>query len=295
MRSVALLMLLVGALVRVGEVHANEVQPPFSVREVVDLPITLAAGTLWLVTELEVRDEFATPFESADYARIGSVDRSAVGFWNPDLHRASDVLLIGAFLTPFLFNGIDHAIWGKERSKIGRWIWSDLVIVLEAVAITGALTNMAKCAFTRYRPYTYIATNDPEAYDAIQQDEDLRTSLQEATEAPGSALSFWSGHTALAFTALCASATLLTYKHHDRHPGPLFAMWGGTIGAGVVMSVLRVRSGMHFPTDVLVGAAIGAAIGIVVPSLHVNHKLRDVAITPLAVREGGGVAVYARW
>lgn len=295
MRIVAVLMLGCSALCWAGDVRANEVQPPFTVREEVDLPITLAIGTMWLVTELGILDDFATPFEPAPYDRIGRVDRSAVGMWNPDFHNASDVLLVGAFLSPFLFNGIDHAIWGKERAQVGRWIWTDLVIVLEAVVIAGALTNMAKSAFTRYRPYTYIAANDPEAYDAIQGDETLRTSLQEATEDPGSALSFWSGHTALAFTALCASATLLTYKHRDRHPGPLFAMWGGTIGAGAVMAVLRVRSGMHFPTDVLVGAMVGAAIGIVVPALHVNRKLRDVAITPMTLREGGGVAVYARW
>lgn len=295
MRPVAVLLLLFNVLVSTPPAQANEVQPPLLVREEVDLPLTLAAGTLWLVTELGLREQFATPFEPAPYERIGTMDRSAVGLWDPSLDKASDVLLVASFVTPFMFNTIDHAIWAGSRAQHGRWLWADAVIILEAIAIAGALTNMAKFAFTRYRPYTYIAGSDPETYDAIQQDEELRTALQEAEEDPNSALSFWSGHTALAFTALCASATLLTYKHLDDHPGPLFAMWGGTIGAGIVMASLRVQAGMHFPSDVIVGAAIGAAIGLIVPSLHRNRALDDVAIAPLAIREGGGVAVLGRW
>jgi len=295
MRSIALLLLLVPSLLTCSAVHANEIQPPLEIREAVDLPITVAAGTLWLVTELGLRDQFSTPFEPAPYEQIGRADRTAVGLWNPSLDKASDALLIAAFAAPFLFNSLDNGIWSGERAHLGRWFWADVVVVLESVFIAGALTNMAKFAFTRYRPYTYIATDHPEAYDAIQQDEELRTSLQDASEEPDSALSFWSGHTSLAFSALCASATLLTYKHLDGPPAPLIALWGGTLGAGVAMAVLRVRAGLHFPSDVLVGAVVGAAIGIVVPSLHVHRKLRDVAITPLTVREGGGVALYGRW
>jgi membrane-associated phospholipid phosphatase len=50
-------------------------------------------------------------------------------------------------------------------------------------------------------------------------------------------------------------------------------IWGWTsLGVGLAGSALigvaRVAAGSHFPTDVLVGAAAGAAIGIAIPALH---------------------------
>jgi hypothetical protein len=46
---------------------------------------------------------------------------------------------------------------------------------------------------------------------------------------------------------------------------------------------LRVQAGKHFPTDVLVGAAVGSAIGYFIPYFHRqksnNHQLSIVADT----------------
>lgn len=295
MRMVALLLLSC-SLLTTFSAAASQVEPPLVAREEVDIPLTLGFGALWLFTELGTKDQFSAPaLDESRYEYIGDVDRSAIGNWNPALDKASDVVLVASFVSPFLFNTLDLAIWGADRADHGRWLWSDALIVLEAVAIAGALTNMAKWAFNRYRPYSYIHVHDTARYDEIQADEELRSSLQDALEDQNSALSFWSGHTSLAFTALCASATLLTAKHRADHPGPLFALWGGTIAAGVAVAALRVEAGMHFPSDVLVGAFMGAAIGIVVPSLHRNRALAPVAISPLTLREGGGLAVTAVW
>jgi membrane-associated phospholipid phosphatase len=41
----------------------------------------------------------------------------------------------------------------------------------------------------------------------------------------------------------------------------------GLVGSSVV-GVSRVASGAHFPSDVLVGAAIGAGIGLALPAVH---------------------------
>jgi membrane-associated phospholipid phosphatase len=298
MRTVALLLLMGVALTTLPAdlARATPMEPPLVAREEVDIPITLAMGGLWLVTELGLKDQFSAPaFDGSRYEHIGDMDRSVIGNWAPSLDKASDVLLVTCFVTPFLFNNIDHAIWGKDRAQLGRWIWSDVLIILEAVAFAGAITNVAKWAFARHRPFNYIGMHDTAQYDTIQQDEELRSSLQEAMESQNAALSFWSGHTTLAFTALCASATLLTSKHLDGHPAPLFALWGGTIAAGIAVAALRVESGMHFPSDVIVGALMGSAIGIVVPALHRNRALAPVAVAPLALREGGGLAFTAVW
>lgn len=298
MRTVALLLLTCVVLTTspAGLARASQMEPPLVAREEVDIPFTLAMGGLWLVTELGVKNQFSAPaFDGSSYEHIGDMDRTAIGNWDPSLDKASDVLLVASFVTPFLFNSIDHAIWGKDRAQLGRWIWSDVLIVLEAVAFAGAITNVAKWAFARYRPFNYIGIHDTARYDAIQQDEELRSSLQEEMEKQNAALSFWSGHTTLAFAALCASATLLTSKHLNDHPAPLFALWGGTIAAGIAVAALRVESGMHFPSDVIVGALMGSAIGIAIPALHRNRALAPVAVTPLTLREGGGLAFTAVW
>ena len=136
---------------------ATEVQPPLLARETVDVPLTVAMGTLWLVTELNIKDELSAPaFDPSTYEHIGQVDRSAIGKWDPQLADVSDVLLYASFAAPFILNGLDHAIWGKERASLGRWIWTDALLILESVFMAGALTNMAKWAFNRYRPFMYI-------------------------------------------------------------------------------------------------------------------------------------------
>ena len=50
---------------------------------------------------------------------------------------------------------------------------------------------------------------------------------------------------------------------------------------------LRVAAGMHFPTDVLAGAAVGAALGIAIPDLH---RVKRVSITVAPSPEGGLMA-----
>jgi undecaprenyl-diphosphatase len=55
--------------------------------------------------------------------------------------------------------------------------------------------------------------------------------------------------------------------------------------------VERVRSGKHFPTDVIAGTIAGAGIGAVVPHLHRTDDIKQrriwVGFAPTNTREGG--------
>jgi membrane-associated phospholipid phosphatase len=42
-----------------------------------------------------------------------------------------------------------------------------------------------------------------------------------------------------------------------------------------ILSYERVRSGEHFPADVIVGSMAGAAIGVLVPHFHRRTHLRE--------------------
>jgi membrane-associated phospholipid phosphatase len=61
----------------------------------------------------------------------------------------------------------------------------------------------------------------------------------------------------------------------------------GLAGAATT-GYLRVAADAHWATDVLAGAAFGAAVGVAVPLLH---RVPDVRLVPAP----GGVAVLGRW
>ena len=79
-------------------------------------------------------------------------------------------------------------------------------------------------------------------------------------------LSFFSGHTATT-AALSATATYMAFREDDGGSRGAFTLAGGLALTGFVAAE-RMRAGKHFPTDVLTGAAVGAAVGVLVPHLH---------------------------
>ncbi|MFB6272709.1 MAG: phosphatase PAP2 family protein [Salinibacter sp.] len=90
--------------------------------------------------------------------------------------------------------------------------------------------------------------------------------------APGDAhLSFPSGHAGL--SAALATSWSLSYPRW-------YVIGGGAVWAtGVALS--RVYLGVHYPSDVLVGAALGAGVAVLI------HQLRAI-ITPSPLRETVG-------
>jgi undecaprenyl-diphosphatase len=82
-------------------------------------------------------------------------------------------------------------------------------------------------------------------------------------------MSFFSGHTSLAFSMATAYSYLFARRHPD---SPLVVpVWLGAHLLAGTTAVLRVEAGQHFWTDVLAGAAVGSAIGYLVPWLHTRR------------------------
>jgi membrane-associated phospholipid phosphatase len=52
-------------------------------------------------------------------------------------------------------------------------------------------------------------------------------------------------------------------------------VYGAVIAGGGTTGLLRVLAGKHFPTDVIVGAVAGSAVGLTVPFLH---RRREVSV-----------------
>jgi len=165
-----------------------------------------------------------------DRATIPAFDRWAV-HEEVDLHSdISDGLIVGLIAT----TALDLAAVDGGKATAAS---------LEAAAWTLALTEVSKTIVGRKRPVLY--TEDAPQY--VNRGESLR--------------SMPSGHASVAF-AVATSYWLMTRGRDNRWPAYAAGAAAATIG------VLRVTSGRHFPSDVIVGAALGVITGGVV------HEIR---------------------
>jgi membrane-associated phospholipid phosphatase len=130
----------------------------------------------------------------------------------------------------------------------GEWrrVHEDLLVALEAVAVSTALTNVLKFSSARQRPYSVYA-DEPISFD----------------EDPDQFLSFPSGHTSLAFSIATSFATVATLR--DRELAP--ALWAVGVPMAAFVGYLRIAGDRHWVGDVLAGAGLGTLVGVGLPWL----------------------------
>lgn len=222
-----------------GVAHAEKDGPAYRLSWEVDAPILLLGGAL--ASGFFLRDEIEGPrcAPDCDASRINGFDRGIAGNRNESLFTVGDI----AVLTTILYGPIMLVL--GEGFANGM---SDTLVVTEAVLASSALQVLISYAVKRPRPYVY-------------SDE---TPLADRTNG-NAARSFYSGHVANGMAA--AVATSIAFHRLDQEGLGWLALGIGVVGTGVV-GAARIHSGSHFPTDVLVGAAIGGAIGIAIPALH---------------------------
>ena len=190
-----------------------------------------------------------------DKNNIPSIDRFASRYYSKKASHISDSTKDAVFglmfLTTFSLLTENH----KEKIQA---IITDLVMYAESETIIIGLTNCAKGLSQRSRPYAYN-TNLPLG----------------KRRARNASLSFWSGHASLAFT----TAVLTGYVYQNRQPGSRFIMpvWMCGLSCATATSILRVRSGNHFPTDVIAGMAAGSCVGWIIPWMH-QEKNKSLSI-----------------
>ncbi len=181
---------------------------------------------------------------------VNGVDRGATSNWSTNWQDASDWsrnIMIGTagLLTaaPYVLDG--H--W-SESVTLGTMFAETMTLVVGVTAITKGLAN-------RTRPYAYNTSLTPEQRLEIAGPDGHSVNL-----------SFISGHTSMAF----AAATFLSTVYGDMHGATTTSkiVWSASLSVAALAGYARVKGGMHFPTDVVVGGAVGVAIGYLVPALH---------------------------
>jgi undecaprenyl-diphosphatase len=197
-----------------------------------------------------------------------TVDPNAATYSNIGLYTAMGYAVLDSALAGFR-DGTDALV-------------VDAFMYAESASLALALTDITKMAVRRPRPIDYI--NCPPL---------TANGVTEPNPKPGCnssdlGLSFFSGHTA-AVASIGATATYLAFVRSPNSPRPWI-----TLGAATALTAFvgyeRVRAAEHFPTDVITGAMVGAAIGLLVPHLHRRKQEPPPVLVGLSPMPGGGSA-----
>ena len=186
---------------------------------------------------------------------INSFDRYATENWSPKHSEASSIIKNTLRYSPAIFfiPYLKRESWNK--------LFTLGVIYMEGYLLSSNLTGCTKRLVQRKRPYLYNTTS-------ISEDEKYQLSQEN-----NAYYSFYSGHTSSAFY----SASFISKVFSDIYgrSGWSYTITAVSYSAAATVGYLRITSGNHFPTDVIVGAIIGSTFGLLIPELHKkkNDKL----------------------
>jgi membrane-associated phospholipid phosphatase len=214
-----------------------------------DVPLTVAglAGSLGpklLTDEGGVSTCRWCDRDASGHDTLNGLDAAVRRHWRWDdvekAHRWSNATLALSFVAPV-------GAFAAARDGFGHGFGEEMLLVLESSALTLGVTQGTKYLFRRERPWAH-AKQVPDG---------------ERLGSPDSTLSFASGHASLAFSLAVSTGSLASLRG-DR--GKEW-VWATGLTFATATAYLRIGADRHYLTDVLAGAAIGAAVGWAVPRL----------------------------
>lgn len=166
-------------------------------------------------------------------------DAGLRGRCSPEAARLSDVSLSLAVALPMgmeLGGGLSARFVNAQ------------VVYTQALFATTLLTAAAKVIFRRPRPFSYRKAECDFQVDDVDAN-----------------LSFFSGHSSISFAAAFAGSFLMSERVNAETRA---AIWGTELALAGATANLRARAGKHYYSDILVGALVGAGVGLGVPAIH---------------------------
>jgi len=226
----------------------NEKRIVYKLKPAVDIPITVGCAAWCGYTLTQIYTKGPSTQEQILNLNISSIDpldRWAVRPYNAQIDKLSYYPFYASFPLPLVF-----FLTGKDtRSdflKLG-------FLYMETMSITGLLGSSGTFFVNQYRPYAYSP--------GTSMDQRM---IQNAKN------SFFCGHVEVMATSTFFISEVYANYHPESKIKWLFFVLSGAATAG--LGYMRLDAGMHFPSDILLGAVIGASSGILVPYFH-NHKI----------------------
>ena len=119
-----------------------------------------------------------------------------------------------------------------------------------------AMNQVVKFIVGRERPFVHALPEADKPHTARPSDNNL---------------SFFSGHTTMAFAMAASAGTVASMRRYRLAPW----IWAVGIAVATVTGYLRIAADVHYASDVLTGAVVGSLAGFAVPYLF--HGPRRVA------------------
>jgi membrane-associated phospholipid phosphatase len=219
----------------------------------IDVPVAAAMGLGWIGSEL---GKSALAPASCRWCDADSSGKDTLnGFdaagrslrWSSP--RIADTLSnLDAFvLLPVALLGLDALAAGRDRALDGWPV--DALILVETAAAQAAVNQIVKLAVGRERPFVHALPAGEKGFTAAPSDNNL---------------SFYSGHSSLAFSLAVGAGTIAHLRRYRSEP----VIWAVGLPLAAGAAYLRMAADKHYATDVIVGSIVGAALGFAVPWLH---------------------------
>ncbi len=238
----------------------------------IDLAVTATAG-LWLGASEVLKSQLVPDKCRWCYrAEDGTSALNAADGWcRKQLlwqnTRAADLSssIIGFVLLPLGGLGMTAIAANHDDAMHGYPV--DALVIVEASLLAGDLNQLVKFAFARERPFVHFMPRAPQGVRAL-------------TDTPSDDnLSFFSGHTNMAFAIATSSGTTASLRGYRLAP----VVWAIGLTAASAVGYLRIAADKHYLSDVLTAVVVGSLIGVGVPVLfHAAKSSPDAAATGAA-------------
>jgi len=250
-----MLLVLAGAPGRAAADDGSWYEGPRGRARVIHLSVAAGFGAAFLVSETAAKPALAP--DTCRWCDPPGLDKSIRDalVWDDYDEARSLSNLTGYVAVPALGLGLtaaaslvaDDASWGR--------LIDDTVPILETVTISQVVTQIAKFSVGRARPLVRFR----DVVDPDDQDNNL---------------SFYSGHSALAFGVTVSAGMVARCNNSSMEP----VIWGVGLPLSFATAYLRIAADKHYFTDVLTGSVVGVVAGLTIPRLMRSDL--DVAIVP---------------
>lgn len=228
---------------------------PYKTSFKADGPIILGSlGLGYLGLNMIKNKDSLTPAELAAKSPddVNGFDRFTAGDFSEQADKDSYIPFYASFAAPVVM------LLNKNESKKAGQI---MVLFTESMAITGAMFSLSAGGIKRSRPLVYGT--------AAPLDKRMDKDSQR---------SFYAGHTAATATATFFLAKVFQDFNPDSKAKPY--VWAAAALVPASVGYLRLRAGQHFLSDNLLGYAMGAGVGILVPQLHKKGSTSKFSLSP---------------
>jgi len=274
-RAIARTFALVAPLLLVAPDVAAEPRP--QVRTLaydtrIDVSITAVGAIWWLATEV-MKDDLVP--EKCRWCYRADDGSDALNPYDQFMRerlrwkeaRAADVAssVVAFVVQPGAALGLTALAAGHDGA-LGH-VPIDALLVGEATMVAANVNQAAKLAFARERPFVHYMPRAPEGLRAL-------------TDSPSDDnLSFFSGHTTLAFALAASSGTVASLREYRLAP----LVWAVGLPMAASVGYLRIAADKHYFSDVMTGAIVGTALGAGIPLLFHEPRARpasEVSVAP---------------